>query len=202
MKKFRRLFLILLTGTALAAGGCAGREPETTTLSVDEDGVLEQAIVENVEDEDFTQDELRTYIRQDLEEYQAENGGETVTLESCRLAGGIARITLQYASAGDYAAFNQVDCFLGSLQEARTAGYGFDTGFQDPAGNAVEQSAVLGQQEARVLILEEILDVRLPGEVLYTSSNASVTQEGKVRVQASEEADFTDEPVYIIYQQK
>ncbi len=201
MKKFRRLFPGLLAAAALLAGGCVGsRGAETTTLYVDEDGVLEQAIVEAVEEDGFTQEELRTYVREDVEAYGAENGEEKVTLESCRLSGGTARITLKYASAADYASYNQVECFLGTVQEAKSAGYSFEGDFLDGSGNAVENSAVQAQPEAHVLILEEVLDVRLPGEILYTSADASVSGERTVSVKAAEDAGFTDSPVYIIYQ--
>ena len=200
MKRCGRVFLGILTAAALTAGGCAGsREAEGTTLYVDEDGVLEQAIVEPMGEDTFTQEELRAYIRDDLAAYAEENGGETVALDSCRISEDTVRITLTYASAGDYAAYNQVECFLGTVQEAEGAGYGFEGNFLDAGGNAVEAAAVLEQSGAHVLILEEAITVQVPDDVLYTTSNAAVSGKQTVTVEASEDG-FTEEPVYIIYQ--
>lgn len=198
MNHFGRVFLGILAAAALTWSGCAGtQDAEATTLYVDEDGMLEQVIVETVEEDAFTQEELRNYIRDDLAEYAETAGSEAVTLESCRLSGNTARITLNYASAGDYAAYNQVECFLGTEQEARDAGYNFDGSFLDGSGNAVDMNSVQISEEAHVLILEEVINVRLPEEVLYTTSNASVSDGQTVTVEG--ETGFTDTPVYIIY---
>lgn len=205
MKKFRRSFPTFLAA-ALLWGGCAGQgDEEVTTLHVSGGGKLEQVIVEPESGDTFTEEELREYIEDSLAVYEETAGENRVELKSCSLSGGTARIEMEYASAEDYAAYNRVECFQGTVQEAESAGYSFDRTFVDSGGNAAEASALLSRGECSILIVEEFMEIKLPGTVLYTTDNASVSGKKSVSVVNAEDsgdsfAQFSEEPVYIIYQ--
>lgn len=168
---------------------------DVSTLYIDEDGYIEQLIVEPRDDEDdFSQEELEDYITETLASYTEQTGteensgeeGQTtetgaedeepISLISCSVETGTVRIRLRYVSWRDYAAYNQVPCFIGTVEQAQSEGYSFDAGFADRDGENVSTEEVLQSPgERRVVILQESAAVEIPGTILYHTENVTVT---------------------------
>ena len=192
----------------LSLGGCQkAQDVETTTVSADKKGKIEQMIVEPLGSDDYTAEELEAYISDSLAAYTEEAGSENIKLESCEMKEGTVKIRISYESWSDYMGFNQVACFFGTLEEAQEAGYSFDRNFLDNSGKAAAGATILAHgQEWKILILEEPVQVMVPGTVLYTTDNVSVTGTRTASIGGSTPESIagqfvatTDEAAYIIF---
>ena len=118
---------VWLTAALCFLSGCSFSTTSNTTVALDETGKLTEEIIEELGDDDFTVEELQEYIDEQLAVYNRGKEEPAVTLQTCRVENGDIRLALRYASCDDYAAFNQIVCFQGTLKEAEDAGYTIDT---------------------------------------------------------------------------
>lgn len=166
------LLLVLVTGVA----GCGmGVRSASTSLTIDETGKLLEEIVESEGKEEFTAEELKSFIDSEIELYNRSREG-AVKLNSCSVQNGEVKISMEYASSEDYAAFNQVTCFSGTLQEAEDAGYEVDRDWIEPTGIRGDMQIIRERfKEWKVFIVSEEINVKVPDKILYVSDNVEVT---------------------------
>ena len=239
MKKSGRLsagVLAALILTLLSAGCGKAADSDTASLHLDEDGFLDQQIVERQESsDDFTQEELEAYIEKTIAEYteqaaqaeasltgtgdavQADSAGQDaaeagdteedsrepeteeeplITLESCSMENGEIRIRLLYRSWKEYAGYNQMPCFAGTVAEARAAGYTFEGNFRDKDGEPAGAEEVLKSPgDRKVLILQEKTEVSVPGTILFSTDNVTVTGKGTAVIGADAAETAEEETV-------
>ncbi len=199
----------LLLLTVLFAGCASPGRAVRTTLTADETGRLTQTILEPAGGKDYTAEDVKAYAEESIAAYGGEEG--TVSLASCQMQGSDIRIVLTYASCRDYAAFNGMACFLGTIAEAEAEGFTFDRAFKAQDGTAADPNTLSERRnEWKVLILEEDVDVKVPDKILYATENVTVTGRLTATVNTvhdadtdrsliSEFAEMPDLQAYIIY---
>ena len=161
-----------------------GVRSASTSLTIDETGKLHEEIVESQGNDDFTEEELKSYISQETELYNRSREG-AVKLNSCTVQNGEVKISMEYASCDDYAAFNQVTCFAGTLQEAEDAGYEVDRTWLEPSGTRGDMQIIRERfKEWKVCIVSEEINVKVPDKILYASDNVRVTGRLTAEVQS------------------
>ena len=170
----RVLTLILLAACLLA--GCSFPGGATrTTLSIDENGRLTEDIVEDLNGEDYTAEELQSFVESSLAAYNPAEE-EKIKLLSCRVENGSVKISLQYESVEDYAAYNQIICFQGTLKQAEDAGYSLDRSWLEPNGSEGDPQIIREREkEWKVFIVSEPIHVKVPDKILYASENVRIT---------------------------
>ena len=170
----RVLTLILLAACLLA--GCSFPGGATrTTLSIDENGRLTEDIVEDLNGEDYTAEELQSFVESSLAAYNPSEE-EKIKLLSCRVENGSVKISLQYESVEDYAAYNQIICFQGTLKQAEDAGYSLDRSWLEPNGSEGDPQIIREREkEWKVFIVSEPIHVKVPDKILYASENVRIT---------------------------
>lgn len=222
MKKSRRIpagILGFLSLAVLFAGCGKATDRDTASLYLDEDGFLDQQIVEHQENgDDFTQEELEAYIEETIAAYTEQAAAEEasqaasdgtedaagsgdaepqeealIKLESCSMENGEIRIRLGYRSWREYAGYNQMPCFAGTVEEALAEGYTFEGSFLNQEGEpAGEEEIMKSPGDRKVLILQEATEVSVPGTILFCTDNVAITGKGTAVVGAekteSEEA--------------
>ena len=150
------VLLLMLPGCALRGG------TNRTSIAVDEQNTVTETIVGDRQEDDYTAEELQAYIDEQIVLYNQANG-EKVSLESCEIEGGQVRIVMHYATVEDYSTFNQVPCFLGTIEQAGEAGYDVDQAFTDPSGEpAVRDTLQERAKEWKIFIISEPVSVRTP----------------------------------------
>lgn len=183
MKFFRRkniigmaAFAVLLLVTGMLFAGCGmGVRSASTSLTIDETGKVLEEIVESQGNDDFTAEELKGFIDQEISRYNQNKEG-AVKLNTCSVQNGEVKISMEYASCEDYAAFNQVTCFAGTLQEAEDAGYEVERTWLEPTGVRGDMQVIRERfKEWKVFIVSEQIDVKVPDKILYASDNVEVT---------------------------
>lgn len=186
-RPYGHLGLAMLALASMMFGGCGSDANNLKcSLSVDEDGSLTQTIIDTP-DEGMSEEDLESYINQQISERQ-ESG--KISLDSCKVSSKEVKIVLTYNSCEDYEAFNNMECFVGTIKEAEAAGYNFDATMVDKKGETADKTVISERKdEWKVLIVEEPMNVKVYDKVLYTTENAEITGRLSAAVNADAEED-------------
>lgn len=166
-------------------GGCEMLDQDTwepqepAAISIDKEGTITEIIQEKLDAAYYDAAELQNMVTSEVSDYNAQNGEDSVKVSKFEAADGSVKLTIEYASAKDYAQFNNVEFYYGSMINAQLEGYLFDVSYKKVRDGVVEGSSVSGSEVIKelaeqVLIVRAPLEVHVPGNVLYTSTNAEV----------------------------
>ena len=131
-------------------------------------------------------------------DYNSKHGENTIQVKSYEASDdGKVHLVMEYATANDYAVFNNVEFYSGSMINAQLEGYLFDGSFKKVKNGVVQGSAVSGSEvvkkmAAEVLVVTAPLEVHVPGNVLYTTSNAEVLASDDVNATGKTAEEATD----------
>ena len=153
---------------------------EDAAISIDKDGVITEYVKDTLDESYYSASELEKMITSDVADYNSRHGENAIQVKSYEASDDAkVRLVMEYATADDYATFNNVEFYSGSLINAQLEGYLFDGHFKKIKNGVVQESDVSGSEvikkmAAEVLIVTAPLEVHVPGSVLYTTSNAEV----------------------------
>ena len=154
--------------------------PESTAIQVSEDGVITETIIDRLRESYYDSEELKTMVYATVRDYTQEHGADSITVTEYTAEGSAIRIVLTYAGWEDYAAYNNVRFFNGSMLKAQMAGFLFETSFQIVAKDgSVSQQRIssdgpVSHKEYQVLVTDRSHAVEVPGNIVYVSAPASV----------------------------
>ena len=177
MKKAGQLLAVLTAALMLMSGCEKLKDVTTTSVYVSKHGVVTEAIVEDYsEDDDYTEDELKTFVEDDIKKFTEKRGdADSVKLEKCQIAEGKVEIRMEYGDYQSYADYHGAEFFAGTLDEAKEAGYDFSASFVDPEGQEVSvENAVKGIRQVRVIVCEEPMEIVTDAPVICVSDTAAV----------------------------
>ena len=206
MKK--SISMLLVTVLALSfLTACGGKlKVEENTVYVSKKGKVTGATVESFDKAYYDEKELESYINQRVTDYTAEHGKKSVKVDRFSVENGVARLNIVYAGYEDYARFNGVEMFVGTIPQAMAAGYEFKDEFlsveDGKLGGSVERSTVTDNADYKVVILNEKLNVKVQGTVQYVSAKyTDMAAKDTVSVKLPEDAQDGEELalIYIIY---
>ena len=221
MKK--KILPALFMAGMLLLQGCGGSSATESTIEISSKGVVTQTTIETLDAEYYDSDELKSYVQDQVDEYNEEStAAGTVKLKKFKYSAseGTVTLVLKFSDADTYADFEWLTFFVGTVDEAKAAGYEFsvtlipyedapdaDETLQE-SGDAVQGAASSDAQvfdgtqgmglsgEENVVILQESYQVAVPGDVLYVTDGAcSVVSDDTVAVDASQ-----NDLIYIIYE--
>ena len=184
----------LLMCSILLFSGCLGGVPEENTISVDKRGRITSTIVEEFDKDFYDADELESEIDEELSEYNKNFAADHVRKETFKVEDGVATLQLVFDGSGCYADYTGLTLFAGTLSEAEEEGCDLSGNFVEPNENAADLEVLNSDGSAHVLVLEEAVQVRVPGNIL------AVCPEDNVTVTGNREASVAEpELSYIIY---
>ena len=187
MKKFAGVaFAILLF--AMIAGGCGqSYEAEASTLFVLKDGKIISTDVEAFDENTYDKEGLTSYVEEAVEAYNSENGKNSVKVKSLDVKEGTATLILEYASAADYAGFNGIELYTGSVAEALAAGYSFDVEFAkltDGNASICKVDDIVGNGDYKAVIIKGNTNVHVNGTIAYASTmNTTYVDDSTIAIQ-------------------
>lgn len=174
----------LLTGCSMLdqiVGADAWKDwaPDSTSLQVYGDGAVTETIYDQLDQSWYTGDELQDMIARSMNEYNAANGDGALNVTEYSDEGGAVKVKLVYRTGADYARYNNVVFFSGSMLDAQIEGYLFSGSFSSVEGSDIKEegldaSVPLSHKEYQVVISDGDHVIQVPGEVRYVSSGASV----------------------------
>ena len=205
----RRSIAIFLT-VLLSLTGCGGIEKaKESTVTVSDEGVVTEALIEEFLSEDYDEKELETSIRQMVDTYNTESGKDAVKIMKIQVKEGEATALLQYESDEVYREFNQVDFFTGTVGQAKEEGFTFTETFQDTEGKEVALGIIPDScTDQQLIIIREPLNVLVPGKILYVSNNMKILSSKEAKLEQDVEVSYENAQVtteaygYVIYSAK
>lgn len=201
MKK--RILILTLAAAGLGLmSGCGSMDVDSNTISVEKNGKIMEGLVEDFSKDYYEEAELEAYINQAVDDYAATHKKGDVKVSDYRVEDQKAYLTLKYKNADSYGDFNGVDIFHGTVVEAQAEGYDFDTSFlkveDGKTGARTDAKKVLEEEENKVFILHENMDIVVPGTILYVSEGVEVTSKDTVKIPKKEDTAVA-QVVYVIY---
>lgn len=196
MKK--RIISILALGMALAMTVGCGQvkvaDCEVDTIVIGGDDTVRGINVSDFTKSYYDETELNDFIENTIDEYVAKNGEDTVKCEEVIVEDGVAKAGIKYASAKDYASFNNVDFYIGTVLDARAAGY------ELPSDCAKTEYAKDDLQETsdKVAVIGQATDVQVGGTIIYATPNV-VVLDAKHATVNYDMLDTEAELAYIVY---
>lgn len=195
MKKWFSAIGILLA-VVFTAGCGASFEPSVTSLYVQKDGKITQAIVESFEKDYYSDREFQSMIEKEIDAYNSGYGEERITIQRLEVVDGTLYLLLDFKDADTYEHYSETFCFSGTVDEALDEGLSFNMDFKDADYEEYSTSDVTQKKNDSVIVLKEEGIVQLEGKVKYVSNNVEIISEHMVQVMPIEDEN---EYAYIIY---
>ena len=186
IKKTKSLLIaVLLIVTAFIAG-CASEEEvfNETTVTIDNKGRIKHTIVESFDKTYYDENELRDLIDKELKLYcQNKDEEDAAVLKSLTIREEVATALIELKSYEDYAAFNEVDFFYGTVEEAMEHEYTTDVTLK----SAEDDTTINGYEfeslsDSKMVVVSEPVEVILPGKIAYTTANIEVLDRDRARM--------------------
>lgn len=179
MKRIWNFCMILIA--ALFLIGCGNKfEPTESTIFVTSKGEVKSAIMESFDQVYYDFEELSEGVQKEARAYCLDvNDEEAVTVESLLQGDAEVSLFMNFQTAEDYAAFNEVLLFTGTYAEAVAAGY-VPLELYDAEGEAVESDAE-ELDELKVIVTEESIHIQTAGKIKYVSDNVSIVDKKLAR---------------------
>lgn len=201
-------WLAAALGCALLLSGCEAIEeqlgqfvnetPEETTLKVEKDGTIVETVIDRLDQSYYSSAELESMITSTVSEYNQANGEGAVTVDELTMEEGQVLLKMTYRSPQDYAGYNNVRFFNGSMLGAEMEGYLFYNQFWqvkkgETEGSPVSNEVPLRAKEQQVLVTDTSHIVEVPGDVLFVSVNG-VPAGRKMVAPAKEDVTIAQQP--------
>lgn len=174
MKKSISLLLITVLGLVFLSACGGSLDVSENTIYVQKKGKITEALVETFDKSYYSAEELEAYINQRMEDYTKSHDEKSIEMKSFAVEDGTARLHMDYAGYEDYAAFNGVELFAGTLPQALAVGYDFEDEFLSVTdgilGDSVDKDTVTEDDGYKVVILNEKVNVKVDGTVLFVSA--------------------------------
>ncbi len=192
-RKIRVGVLLVLTIAALT--GCGKKfSADTDTVYVQKKGTIKGANVAAFDKEYYDQLELAGFIEDAVNTYVEKAGDGTVSSSEFGVEDGIAHVYLDYASAEDYADFNGVDFYAGTVLDAQAEGYDIPDAFTA----VTDKDTTWDAEGNKIVIVGQQTQVRVDGTILFVSSNVNVSDKNTADV-TYDILDEEAQPAYIVY---
>lgn len=209
-KAVRLTWFILTLALTLSLAGCGEFQKSVNSLEIDSGGNVKAFSISEFDKGYYSGTELRKQILDSVSEYNESAKDERISLNSCTVSRKKARVILKYKSIEDYATFNNVLAWSGTITSAIKDGY-FDkdtavissdgtlkTTIGEIDDNSGGKRTLLRESNLNVLIVEEPLMIKVPGKIMYTIGDVTI-EGGYAITGAGSLTTLLDEPCYIIY---
>ena len=196
----------------LALSACGSLDVSTSTVKLEKNGKITECSIESFDESRYDAEELKQFVADSVSEYLAAHADAGVKAKDPVVEEGQASLWMNYDSVDTFAEFKKVSCFAGTISEARAAGYSFDGIFtdaaaqdQESADSSVDEIAAvvpgqtfLKDESLKVFILDDDVDVIVPGEIAYVSTvGTTIVDKHTVAVDRSGQTEKS--PVYVLY---
>lgn len=153
-------------------------EPGQTALEVREDGTVTETVIDQLDQNYYSSAELESMVNSSVSEYNQEHGADAVTVDSLTIENNQVTLAMTYRTPEDYANYNNVRFYNGSMLGAEMDGYLFYNQFQQVEKGEVIQEGLTNEEplkhkELQVLVTDTSHAVKVPGDVVYISSNGA-----------------------------
>jgi len=159
------------------------------TIVVKSKGQILGSIVEEFDQSVYSADELESMLNSEVGDYNTLAGSEeAVKVKSFSVDNNVAQLDITYESDADYRAFNGTSLYVGSVDEITGKGVLFDKELIDAEGGvSIPAGSTAKIADYKAVAISEAAVVKVPGKILYYSSNVEPIDKKSVRVSQTED---------------
>lgn len=182
---FRAAAVLYILLSMLFITGCRGKSDyDETLIRILKKGKIESDIVESFGENYYDEAELTEMLNDSVREYNEKAGEkDCVRIEDISVAKDIAKVVIVYRNSSDYARFNQVDFFYGTVSEALSEGFDLSmTMLSLEDGGKKGFAELSGIAESHIVILSEPILVETDSDIKYVSANVEYLDETHARM--------------------
>ena len=196
------LVILAIFGISKLAGG--GKLPETSTLTVNEDGTIVLEEVATIDEEEDYSD-AKEYTNELINDYNTSGAGG-VTLNKYKTKSDTVYVKTSYTSYSTYADFTGYDMYSGSIGSYYDMGGELAGTFCEvedgvKSDQLVQCAEFDGEDTLKLLMVKENITVKVPGTIRYVSSeNTTVTGTDTVVIAPADGNTDVAAATYIIYE--
>lgn len=173
MKKMN--FMIIAVIMMCVLSGCANyaNKYDKSTIIIKKNNSIVEVAVENFKDSSVKEEELVSYIEDQIKSYNDENGKGKVTKKSINTEDmSKVKLVLAYKNVETFNGFNLQECRLDALSNIKESE--LKGSYTSAEGKKVEYEDLQDVDKANVFIVSEAADIVVSGDVLYYSEEASL----------------------------
>jgi hypothetical protein len=197
--RIKRISLVLaaLGMSAFCLGGCGKEEEKVSSISIDKEGKISNVIYEEFNRDYYSADELKVMTENELFGYNTEYDNPKISLEEVEVVeedeSSFAKVSMNYAAASDYAYYNQVTLFYGTVEEAKEAGYKVSTKLVNDNGEKIEASFIDEHADRHIIITSEKTNIKTPFNIQYMTPGVELSGKKEAKLTSA-----TDEYVQLL----
>ena len=192
MKKVCSICLVILMISLVS--GCATKFPDTDTVYIQKNGEISEASVESFDKKYYSQDELESFIKDEIADYEDAHDSGSVKLTSFKMEDKTAKLMMKYDGYQNYSDFNGTELFEGTVVQAIAAGYKFDVDFAEVEDGKVKAEST-GTESATESLVESATESLTEGATESLTETATQATES---VSASDVTSNDDYKVVIL----
>lgn len=155
---------------------------ETTTMKVAKDGYITMDEVESFDEKNYDEDELEEYTKKLVDDYNNNGNVGKVKFKKSKVKDGKAYLRMEYSDYNAYKLFTGNELFVGTVGEAKAAGYDFQDTFSsvsdEKKGDAISVEDMTSDDEKKVILVKANETVVAPNDITAVS-DACTTIEKK-----------------------
>lgn len=193
MRKVIVIFCGLLLAMSLMA--CGTDSLSESALKIDKNGQVTSILVEEFDKNYYDINELEEMIRLEIAEYNRNAGSERILLVSLEHIDKDVKAVLQYTDYTDYASFNEVEFFVGTVEEAVNQGINLNHVMLEAGkDNTISPQQVKELTDYNLIMWQGDMPVEVPGKIKYHTGELTLLGSKKI----ISEPDLAG-PFYLIY---
>ena len=192
MHKLSLAMLLLLMVSFLA--GCGQKQTVAKEeLTITKNGQITSVLAEPFDKDYYELEELRDMIQLELSLYNREAGRQAIELENLEVVEGKCVAVLNYESAEDYAQYNEIPFFAGTVQEALDAGVNLSVTLKEAGKDStIGRAEISAMQEYHLVVWYGDMPVVTPGKIRYYGDNLQLL--GSKKIVAEDDAEDRNDP--------
>lgn len=180
----------------LSVTGCKGRletlkvsEVKEETVLLRRDGSVQSGAYETFDKSYYKEDELKSFMKAEIEEYNQEHGEDKVKLTKLEIADNgskqVAKAIVTYQDVETFSQMNNIEAAQYTMEQAVEANVFPEELTVAADGSRVGQDEVVKNKDYKVLVIQIKGDVLLPDTVKYYK-NAMLLSSNKVEATGEE----------------
>lgn len=173
-------------------------------IEVLKDGSIVETITEEFAKEYYDAENLEDMLMAEVEDFNRNLSGGSVTVEAFESADGKLTVEMKYPSPEAYSAYNtdtynHKTLFVGTIVQAKEAGYTFDVPLTDAKGEkTIGEDEILGMESSKIVIAESPSQLKIPGKILYIGENVEALGKNKAAMWPDENGNSLGK-YYVVY---
>ena len=166
------VLIVICAAAIFVLGGFGTTAAKENSVYILEDGSIISTNIEAFDETDYSEKELKTFMKETIHNYNQKEGMNLVKQKSFQLKNGSATSVLQYENADVFEDFFGTELFVGTVEDAMEAGYSFDIPFASVNGAVKEVSseAFADDETYKVAIIRANTKVMVDGIIYYITT--------------------------------